>query len=177
LSEATSITAATLIVADEVTGTNVHNLAGDEFDIVDDIMIDIVSGRAVYAVMSFGGFLGMGEKYHPLRWATLNCDMQRGGYVVDLDKRLLEGALNYDRRSEFEWTPGYGRKIESYYKVTKVLGVSCNLALVIRVAVAHPTCSREQQQKERQRHEQRSYRRRGQAGQGRRERSDRQGPR
>jgi len=49
-----------------VKGTNVYNPAGDKLGGVDDIMIDKVSGRAIYAVMSFGGFLGMGEKYHPL---------------------------------------------------------------------------------------------------------------
>jgi PRC-barrel domain len=116
MSEATSITSGTLIAADKVKGTNVYNLAGDKLGSVDDIMIDKVSGRAIYAVMSFGGFLGMGEKYHPLPWATLRYDTQKGGYVVNLDKKLLEGAPYYDRGSEFEWTPDYGRKVDSYYK-------------------------------------------------------------
>jgi hypothetical protein len=116
MSETASITSGSLIAADKVKGTNVYNLAGDKLGTVDDIMIDKVSGRAIYAVMSFGGFLGMGEKYHPLPWATLRYDAQKGGYVVNLDKKLLEGAPNYDRRSEFEWTPDYGRKVDSYYK-------------------------------------------------------------
>ena len=97
MAEATSITSGTLIAADKVKGTNVYNLAGDKLGSVDDIMIDKVSGRAIYAVMSFGGFLGMGEKYHPLPWATLKYDAQKGGYVVNLDKKQLEGAPNYDR--------------------------------------------------------------------------------
>jgi hypothetical protein len=79
-------------------------------------MIDKVTGRAIYAVMSFGGFLGMGEKSHPLPWATLKYDTQKGGYLVNLDKKLLEGGPNYDRNSEFKWTPDYGRKVDSYYK-------------------------------------------------------------
>ena len=62
----TSITTGTLIAADKVNGTNVYNLAGDNLGSIDDIMIDKVSGRAIYAVMSFGGFLGMGAKFHPL---------------------------------------------------------------------------------------------------------------
>ena len=70
--EATSITTGTLIAADNIKGTDVYNLAGDKLGMVDDIMVDKVSGRAIYAVMSFGGFLGMGEKYHPLPWATLH---------------------------------------------------------------------------------------------------------
>jgi sporulation protein YlmC with PRC-barrel domain len=114
--ETTSITSGTLIAADKVKGTNVYNLAGDKLGNVDDIMIDKVSGRAIYAVMSFGGFLGMGENYYPLPWATLKYDAQKGGYVVNLDKKLLEGAPYYDRNSDFEWTPDYGRKVDSYYK-------------------------------------------------------------
>jgi sporulation protein YlmC with PRC-barrel domain len=114
--EATSITSGTLIAADKVKGTNVYNLAGDKLGSVDDIMIDKVTGRAIYAVMSFGGFLGMGDQHYPLPWATLKYDTQKGGYVVNLDKKQLEGAPNYDRNSEFKWTPEYGRKVDTYYK-------------------------------------------------------------
>ena len=114
--EATSITSGTLIAADNIKGTDVYNLAGDKLGMVDDIMVDKVSGRAIYAVMSFGGFLGMGEKYHPLPWATLRYDTQKAGYVVNLDKKQLEGAPNYDSDLDFKWTPEYGRSVDSYYK-------------------------------------------------------------
>jgi hypothetical protein len=116
MTEDTSITSRTLIAADKVKGTNVYNLAGDQLGSVEDIMIDKVSGRVIYAVMSFGGFLGMGENHHPLPWTTLKYDAQKGGYVVNLDKKQLEGAPNYDRNSEFKWTPEYGRKVDTYYK-------------------------------------------------------------
>ena len=116
MTDATSITTGTLISAQKVKGTTVFNLAGDKLGSVEDVMIDKVSGRAIYAVMSFGGFLGMGEKHHPLPWATLKYDMQKGGYVVNLDKKQLEGAPSYDRGSEFKWTSDYGRKVDSYYK-------------------------------------------------------------
>jgi hypothetical protein len=116
MTEVASITSGMLIAAGKVNGTNVYNTAGDKLGSVDDVMIDKVSGRAIYAVMSFGGFLGMGEKFHPLPWATLKYDAQKGGYVVNLDKKLLEAAPNYDRGSEFKWTPDYGRKVDSYYK-------------------------------------------------------------
>ena len=117
MAEATSITSGTLIAAEKVKGTDVYNRAGEKLGSVEDIMIDKVSGRAIYAVMSFGGFLGMGEKHHPLPWATLKYDTQKGGYVVNLDKKQLEGAPSYDRDSEFKWTPEYGRKVDSYYNV------------------------------------------------------------
>jgi hypothetical protein len=115
MSETASITSGTLIAAKKVNGTSVYNLAGDTLGSIDDIMIDKVSGRAIYAVMSFGGFLGMGEKFHPLPWATLKFNAQKGGYVVNLDRKVLEDAPSYDSGSEFTWTPDYGRKVDSYY--------------------------------------------------------------
>jgi len=115
MSEATSITTGSLIATTKVNGTKVYNRAGENLGTVDDIMIDKSSGRAIYAVMSFGGFLGMGEKFHPLPWATLDYDAAKGGYVVNLDKKMLEGAPSYDSRSQFAWTPDYGRKVDSYY--------------------------------------------------------------
>jgi hypothetical protein len=116
VSEATSITTGTLIAAEKVNGTAVYDAAGEKLGSIDDIMLDKVSGRAIYAVMSFGGFLGMGEKFHPLPWATLRYDAQKGGYVVNLDKEMLEAAPNYDGGSDFQWTPDYGRTVDSYYK-------------------------------------------------------------
>ena len=115
MSEAASITTGTLIAADKVNGTNVYNPAGDNLGTIDDLMIDKASGRAIYAVMSFGGFLGMGAKFHPLPWATLKYDAQKGGYVVNLDKKVLEGAPYYDSDTDFTWTRDYGRKVDSYY--------------------------------------------------------------
>ncbi len=117
MADMASITSGNLIAAEKVNGTSVYNHAGEKLGVVDDIMIDKITGRAIYAVMSFGGFLGMGEKYHPLPWATLKYDAVQSGYVVNLDKNTLEGAPNYDSDSDFEWTPDYGRKVDRYYNV------------------------------------------------------------
>jgi sporulation protein YlmC with PRC-barrel domain len=106
-----------MIAASKVEGTSVYNPAGEKLGSIDDVMIDKGTGRAIYAVMSFGGFLGIGEKYHPLPWATLKYDHNQGGYVVNLDKDRLEGAPSYDMNEEFEWTPEYGRRVDSYYGV------------------------------------------------------------
>ncbi len=122
MSDVTSITSGTLIAADKVNGTTVYSPAGDKLGSINNIMIDKVSGRAIYAVMSFGGFLGMGEKFHPLPWASLKYDDQKGGYVVNLDKNMLELAPSYDRSPEFTWTPEYGRKVDSYYKAPSYWG-------------------------------------------------------
>ena len=114
-SDATKITSGSLIAADKVEGTDVYILQGEKLGSVDDIMIDKVSGKAIYAVMSFGGFLGIGEKSHPLPWSTLKYDQSKGGYVVNLDKNMLEKAPTYDRTSDFVWTPDYGRQVDKYY--------------------------------------------------------------
>jgi sporulation protein YlmC with PRC-barrel domain len=116
MSEAASITSGSLIAADKVKGTDVYNLAGDTLGTIDDIMIDKASGHSVYAVMSFGGFLGLGEKYHPLPWSVLKYNEDKGGYVVNLDKKLLEAAPSYDRHSPLPWTSEYGQKVDNYYK-------------------------------------------------------------
>jgi sporulation protein YlmC with PRC-barrel domain len=118
MTDATSNTAGNLIAADKVDGTSVYNVAGDKLGTVEDIMIDKVSGRAIYAIMSFGGFLGMGTKHHPLPWSTLKYDMGKEGYIVNVDKKQLQDAPTYDGAHEFTWTPDYGRKVDSFYKST-----------------------------------------------------------
>ncbi len=115
MADVTKITSGTLIAAEKVEGTNVYNLNGDKLGTVDDIMIDKVSGRAIYAVMSFGGFLGMGEKQHPLPWSSLKYDERQGGYVVNLDKAMLEKAPTKDPSTDFTWTADYGRQVDKYY--------------------------------------------------------------
>ncbi len=116
-SEETKMTSGSLIAAEKVEGTDVYNLQGEKLGTVDDIMLDKVSGKAIYAIMSFGGFLGIGEKYHPLPWSTLKYDQVKEGYVVNLDKKMLEGAPTYDMDEDFMWTPDYGRRVDKYYGV------------------------------------------------------------
>jgi hypothetical protein len=92
-----------LIASDKVQGTNVYNATGDSLGAIHDVMIDKPSGKVAYAIMSFGGFLGMGNQYHPLPWSVLKYDTNLGGYVVNLDKRQLEGAPAYDVGTEPAW--------------------------------------------------------------------------
>lgn len=83
-----------LISSGQVEGTPVYNLEGEKLGTVDSVMIDRESGQVVYAVMAFGGFLGLGEKRHPMPWKTMIYDKQREGYVVSLSREELEGAPN-----------------------------------------------------------------------------------
>ena len=105
-----------LISSRRVEGTSVYNRKGDSLGTVDHVMIDKLSGQVAYAVMSFGGFLGIGEKYHPLPWGVLDYDVSKGGYVIDLDKRALEGAPIYDSNDATTWGDrGWRKRVDDYY--------------------------------------------------------------
>jgi hypothetical protein len=104
-----------LIAASKVEGTSVYNRQGESLGSIYDVMINKRSGKVSYAIMSFGGFLGMGESYHPLPWSALTYDEGQGGYVVDIDKDRLEGAPRYGVNDTPDWSSGYGRQIDEYY--------------------------------------------------------------
>jgi hypothetical protein len=108
-----------LILSSRVVGTPVYDSAGTRLGHVDDLSIEKVSGRAIYAIMSFGGFLGIGEKFHPVPWSLLDYDVERGGFVVPLDQSVLKDAPNYDA-AEIRELGGpdhraYGDTIYGYY--------------------------------------------------------------
>jgi len=107
-----------LIASDKVEGTAVYNSAGDRLGTVHNFMVGKRSGKVAYAVMSFGGFLGIGESYHPLPWGVLTYDTQKGGYVVNLSREQLEGAPRYSASEAPDWADtAYGRRINEYYGV------------------------------------------------------------
>jgi sporulation protein YlmC with PRC-barrel domain len=106
----------TLIAADKVSGTNVYNRAGENVGTIDDVMIDKRSGKVAYAVMSFGGFLGMGENYHPVPWSQLHYDTNQGGYLVNLSRAQLEGAPTYAPGTDPGWgNRDYETRLHKYY--------------------------------------------------------------
>jgi sporulation protein YlmC with PRC-barrel domain len=86
----TTTTASDVISSDRVDGTTVHNVGGEKLGTIDDLMIDKVSGHVRYAVMEFGGFLGMGTDRYPIPWNMLKYDPSRDGYVVPLGKAQIE---------------------------------------------------------------------------------------
>lgn len=107
-----------LIAASKVQGTNVQNRAGESLGSIYDVMIDKYTGKVAYAIMSFGGFLGIGERYHALPWSVLKYDTNAGAYVVDLDKRTLEGAPTFGRDETVDWNDqAWGKRIHDYYNV------------------------------------------------------------
>ena len=79
-------------------------------------MIDKITGRVEYAVMSFGGFLGIGESYHPLPWSVLTYHRKMGGYVVDVSRERLERAPRYTSTAMPDWSDRtYRSRIDEYW--------------------------------------------------------------
>ena len=101
--------------SDKVEGTNVYDLAGDKLGSVDDLIIDKRSGQVRYAVLEFGGFLGMGTDRYPLPWNMLKYDTDKDGYVVPLDKAKLENAPHYPEDDMPAYTADYGKRVNGYY--------------------------------------------------------------
>lgn len=115
-----SNTASSVISSDKVNGTTVYNPVGEKLGSIDYLMIDKLSGRVRYAVMEFGGFLGIGTDRYPLPWESLTYDPELEGYAVSLTKEQLEKAPRYERETVPEYTDEYGRQVYSYYGVPYV---------------------------------------------------------
>lgn len=106
-----------LIAGSRVQGTAVYNRSGDRLGTLEDVMLDKLSGRVAFAVLSFGGFLGIGENHHPLPWSALSYDTRLGGYVVDLTRDALENAPHLRPGDVVELEDeDYGRRVHDHYK-------------------------------------------------------------
>ena len=117
MNTATATATHDVISSDRVEGTAVYNDAGEKLGSIDDLMIDKLSGQVRYAVLEFGGFLGMGTDRYPLPWDALKYDTVKEGYVVPIDKARLEDAPRYPQDDVPDYTKEYGRRIHNYYGV------------------------------------------------------------
>ncbi len=88
-----------VMAASTLNGDNVRNAAGEDLGNVDEIMIDIPSGRIAYAVLSFGGVLGMGNKLFALPWSALQVDEDEKCFILNVDKATLESAPGFDKNN------------------------------------------------------------------------------
>jgi sporulation protein YlmC with PRC-barrel domain len=84
------------IKASKVIGTSVYNTQGEKIGNVEDVVLDKMSNEIMFAVVSFGGFLGIGKKFHPLPWARLDYQPDEDGYVVGLSREALQAAPSYE---------------------------------------------------------------------------------
>jgi hypothetical protein len=104
----------TLISAGKVRGTPVISPEGETVGEIYDVMIEKKSGTIAYAVMSFGGVLGLGTKYHPLPWHALRYVSDAGGYVVGIPKEALQSGPTLDELET--WDKGLVETINGYYQ-------------------------------------------------------------
>jgi len=81
-----------LISSEDVEGTDVYDLKGKKIGEIDHLMIDKLSGRVTYAVMSFGGFIGLGHSHYPIPWGALKYDTKLNGYVTGITEKHLKDA-------------------------------------------------------------------------------------
>ena len=108
----------TLISADKVIGTAVYDGAGERLGTIHGLMLNKRAGKVAFAVMSFGGVLGIGERYHPVPWDVLTYDTAKGGYNIDKTGSDLSAAPHYsrDELDALDYAAA-GQDIGAYYGV------------------------------------------------------------
>ena len=100
-------------------GNTVRNPAGEDLGKIEEIMVDIPAGRIAYAVLSFGGFLGMGNKLFAVPWNALTLDEVHHEFILNVDKSTLESAPGFDKDNWPDMAdPTWGRQIYSYYGIS-----------------------------------------------------------
>ncbi|NAZ36855.1 PRC-barrel domain-containing protein [Rubellimicrobium sp. CFH 75288] len=102
-----------VITSDRVNGTAVYGLDDRHVGTIDHLVIDKQSGKIGYAVMSFGGFLGLGEEYYPIPWNKLRYDTRLGGYRTDITEEQLRGAPA--RRDDWYRDRAYEERLHGHY--------------------------------------------------------------
>lgn len=110
-----ALTSHPLILASRVTGTPAFNKAGEKVGHIEDLSVNKVTGQVAYALLSFGGVLGIGERFRPLPWSALDYDPKKGGYVLRISTPNLEKAPAFTA-SELENFGGEHRAaVDEYY--------------------------------------------------------------
>ncbi|MGH7057195.1 MAG: PRC-barrel domain-containing protein [Acetobacteraceae bacterium] len=105
-----------MIAADKVEGTTVYDTAGNKIASIYRVMLDKRKGTVAYAVMSFGGILGMGKGYYPIPWDELTYDTNLDGYVVSLSEAQLRSGPSYAQADDANWSDrAWTGRIDEYY--------------------------------------------------------------
>src|SRR5450432_1997859 len=105
-----------LIGSDKVEGTAVYRSNGEKIGQIQRVMIGKQSGKVGYAVMSFGGFMGIGEDYYPLPWSLLTYNPQLGGYEINIGEEQLKGAPKFSKSETWDWaSPASGKMVFDHY--------------------------------------------------------------
>lgn len=99
-----------------LTGDKVVNTQNEDLGKIEDLMIDVETGRVAYAVLSFGGFLGIGDKLFAIPWAALRLDEASKVFILDVDKETLKSAPGFDKDNWPDLSSvDYARSVYSHY--------------------------------------------------------------
>lgn len=113
-----------LIESDRVEGTAVYDPQGNHLGSIKRVMIEKISGKVAYAVMSFGGFLGMGGDEHTIPWSKLTYGTRLGGYRTDITEEELRGAPTFYRDQDYAWSDREReRELHDYWRAPHYWGV------------------------------------------------------
>jgi sporulation protein YlmC with PRC-barrel domain len=104
-----------MISSRKVEGTAVYGSDSEKLGSIESFMVNKLSGQVEYAVLQFGGLFGIGSEYYPVPWNHLRYSPEHGGYIVNLDRKVLEAAPRYDEADEPQFDRTYGREIDNYY--------------------------------------------------------------
>ncbi|HWC96352.1 MAG TPA: PRC-barrel domain-containing protein [Candidatus Sulfopaludibacter sp.] len=105
-----------VLSASSLSGDSVRNAAGEDLGKVDELMIDIQSGKVAYAVLSFGGVLGMGNKLFAVPWNALTVDEDQKCFILNVDRATLENAPGFDKDNWPDMSdPSWGSQIFNHY--------------------------------------------------------------
>jgi hypothetical protein len=105
-----------LISSKKVEGTPVVGKNGESLGNIQSFMVDKYTGRVAYAVMSFGGTMGVGASLFPLPWPILDYDVEKDGYALDITKEQLANAPRFEQNKEPEFDPEYRRTLIAFYR-------------------------------------------------------------
>jgi sporulation protein YlmC with PRC-barrel domain len=113
-----------LIASDRVEGTTVYDPSGKSIGSIQRLMIEKISGKVAYAVMSFGGFLGMGQDTHTIPWNKLDYDTSLGGYRTDITEEQLKGAPAFSSERDHDLTDRTReRELHDYWRTPYYWGI------------------------------------------------------
>jgi len=105
-----------VLSSSSICSDRVKNDAGDDLGKIEDLMIDVNSGRIAYAVLSFGGFLKMGNKLFAIPWEALELDPVNKQFILNVSKDILENATGFDKDNWPDMAdPKFGANIYRHY--------------------------------------------------------------
>ena len=110
-----------LIGSDKVQGTTVYGADGEKIGAIECVLIEKLSGNVSYAVLSFGGFLGIGDDFYPLPWPSLKYNVDLGGYQTLVPFEKMKAAPRYARNGSWDWeSGGRSHSVDDYYGVVPI---------------------------------------------------------